>query len=1013
MVEQIVNYRICLLGKPMVYVNDIPMNIKRKKCRGLVYFLAAENKPMGRERLQDIFWPDQDICTAPHNLNVHLYEIRRQMPNLIISDNDYIQINPQSTIDTHLFDYSLTTEHHDGEQLQKTLSLYQGDFLEGFSIGESVDFDNWKVNLQEYYLTLYIRGLAKSAEYYHSRGEYDKGITVLKHAIKIDPLKEELYRSEMLIHYNAGDLLKVSQTYKKLKRVLDEEMGLKPMKETQALYDAMVANKPLQELGYSDHKSRRNYNQKIKNDMVSPARVLMPFIGRDKELHQLDDLSNTKGLVIIGGTPGVGKTRLIEEYMRTWEGLVLYVKCLKTEKDIPYLPVIEAIRKFVNTPKRTALLEQVKREIYVDWWNELRRIVPEIDLTDINHSQLASGAYGKMQAITQFITILSRKGKLLFLIDDLQWADDETLGLINYLVQQCVPEDIYFLGTQRLIDNNPKLITIKEFLSQLNLLKGILLKRLDHESIKIFAKQITNIDCTTLAEWLERITTGNAFQLTEFIYFLKERIGDSKYDAVDIQTMIDSSIIPPAIESYLLPGFVSLSQRANRVLEAASVYGNSFIFKILIPATGLSETEALDGLEELMHKGYLVINNDHEYVFDHSLVREVAYKLINPARRQWIHLKIAEALERNKRLMMEPVDPFLAFHYEKSSQPEKSIPFALKAGDDAAKVASWSDALKYYKQASKYSEDFLTILEYLTEMYINAGEMRKFDSACSEGAAMARKSGREDLYVLYSLESHLSKIDNIEEYHWGLIPCYPELMPPGLDAWLIRAHKYLQQPINDNYLMARFYIDMALIMAAQGELEKALDCYQQVVNGFTEVGTSESYRRLLLTAQLCLGIYSRHLEKPKAKEVIVSGLQLTRDYGILYLLPAYLCEYGRILMDEADCGQVLEILNDGLHQAQAFKQTYLIARIKTMLGNYYIKAKDKQKAIQEWKEALAILENINACQPQVRLLVELIKYSHTKEKYKYRDKIVYLIKDVKSDLLQEEINNSFNDKVRV
>ncbi|HEX3010760.1 MAG TPA: AAA family ATPase [Syntrophomonadaceae bacterium] len=434
MANQQGNLIINLLGKPIILQNDNPLNIKRKKCRGIIYYLAAHNNPISRYALQEIFWPEHDFSTAQHNLNVHLSEIRRQIPNLIQGDNSSVQISSEIKIDTRLFEMCI--EKSDEEELQKTLLLYRGDFLDGFTIDNSPEYDNWKLEQQEHFKIIFTRGLAKLAEFCDNRGEYLKGIFALQQALKIDPLQEELYRSTMLLHYHAGDILKVNQTYKKLKKVLDEELGVLPMSETQALYDAMINNKLLGELGYSSHKNRHNYNVTKKYDLIGQYNLIIPFTGRDKELKQIEDLSHKNGLIIIEGAPGSGKTRLIEEFMQRWEGLILYGCCIELEIDINYHPFTEAIRRFIRATEWKTLQEDVKNEMGPFWWNELRCFVPEIDLHDKTNQYIANDKYALMEAVSQFINILSQKQKLLIVIDDLQWGDNPSIGLLGYLVRQ-------------------------------------------------------------------------------------------------------------------------------------------------------------------------------------------------------------------------------------------------------------------------------------------------------------------------------------------------------------------------------------------------------------------------------------------------------------------------------------------------------------------------------------------------------------------------------------------------
>ena len=826
--------------------------------------------------------------------------------------------------------------------------------------------------------------LTKMAECYELRGEYDEGLLMLQRALSIDPLQEELYRRVMLIHYRAGNILGVSKTYKKLKTVLDDEIQILPMPETRALYEGIIANRSLEELGLTNQKNRFNY-KKPKRELIKDTRLPFPLIGREQELKKLEELSQKNGLILIQGDPGIGKTRLIEEYMEHWDGIIFYGHCLELQTNIlPYHPIIEAIRKFVNSSD-LQVLENIKKEINPAYWNALRCLIPEINFQDKTLPGTIDDTYCLMEAISQFFIILSKKQKIIMVLDDLHWADNATLGLLGYIIQQCSSEDIVFLGTRRLSNPTPQLNRLLALLKRLNLLSDLCISPLKTESIVLFADQIKNNNSVLLGQWLEQISEGNPYILTELIYYMREESRFSADDTVDVQSVMNVPIIPQTIESFIRARFDSLSEGARRLLDSAAACGISFSFKMISNPIILSESDALDALDELLENGLIRAKDDQEYVFNHSMIREVVYRLINPSRRQWIHLQIAEMIEKNVLVGKESQHAVLAFHFGESSQPERSVPYALRAGDNAAKLAAWTEAISFYEQAYRYSDEntSLSILSYLIEMYVNNWQFSQVELVSPQFADLAQKAGREDMFLLSQMELYIVK--NMEEYLWAIIPNFLEPIPAETEKYFFLAQEYCQKNEVDKYFLARLYLIGALSSIYRGNLAEAVVRYKHLLNETNTTDCEGPLLRLILAAKLGVGVYGYYLGKPGAKESIMAGLQLAKEKRVVYFLPAFLCEYGKILTDEGKFQQAQAMFDEGLEQAHICDMPYHIAGIKTAMGSLHLKCNQTEDALKLWKEALRITIKMNTYQLQTQLIFLLFPFSSNEERKKYTE----------------------------
>src|SRR5512139_1668722 len=233
---------IQLLGTPLILLDDQPLTITRKKSRALVYYLAAHDKPLTREQILSVFWPDSDRVSAQQVLRTTLHGLRQALGAALITDEHTLTLAPEVEVDVRRFEASLQRPSltTNDQQLTTVLQLYRGDFLSGFALGDSAEFDDWLTEQQEHYRRLAIRGFIALATLHEQQHDYQAALAALDRALAFDPLQEDVQRSALRVHYLAGDRTGAIRRYEALRKLLDEEMGIPPMAETRALYDAII-----------------------------------------------------------------------------------------------------------------------------------------------------------------------------------------------------------------------------------------------------------------------------------------------------------------------------------------------------------------------------------------------------------------------------------------------------------------------------------------------------------------------------------------------------------------------------------------------------------------------------------------------------------------------------------------------------------------------------------------------------------------------------------------------------
>ena len=236
--------RVYLLGAAFVEWRAQPLPIARRLARCLLYRLAAQLKPVPREELAFTFWPDEPEAAAHRHLS-HLISHLRQslpLPSIIRATNDLVDLNPQvAWSDSEQF-WSACADPHTADTglLQQALELYRGPFMSGSQLAACPEFGAWVTSQRDQYQRLYLDILAGLVGMAADQAEYTKAIFYARHYLTVDELAEDIQRRLMMLHLLAGDRPAAMQQYHRCASVLKRELGVEPLPETRALYQAIL-----------------------------------------------------------------------------------------------------------------------------------------------------------------------------------------------------------------------------------------------------------------------------------------------------------------------------------------------------------------------------------------------------------------------------------------------------------------------------------------------------------------------------------------------------------------------------------------------------------------------------------------------------------------------------------------------------------------------------------------------------------------------------------------------------
>ena len=454
--------------------------------------------------------------------------------------------------------------------------------------------------------------------------------------------------------------------------------------------------------------------------MQASATRRRPFVGREAEISELRGLvdrlrSGEGGLVLIGGEPGIGKTRLSEEVLfhaREQGYLTLEGHSYETETVQPYLPWVEglemAARVVPSDPFREALGESAP---------EIAKLMPELrrSYEDISEpiplppEQQRRYLFNSFQ---EFVDRLSHKSPLVWLLDDLHWADESSLLLLEHLAQKLQTLPILFLGTYRDVEldvGKP----FEQMLAQLvrqRLAQRRPLKRLpENDTRELLTELGESAAPNALVRAVYDATEGNPFFVEEVFQHLKEQ---GKLFNEDGSWVSDESVddveVPEGVRLVIGRRLERLASETQKFLTAASVIGRVFDARVLEVMESF-DVESVDRSLDEAERAQLVVTQaqgrDVRYSFSHELTRHTLVTNTSLRRRQALHLEIAVALERLGKQQANPAE--LAHHLFEagsSADPVKTTEYLKLAGERALESAAAEDALRFFEQAISVDE---------------------------------------------------------------------------------------------------------------------------------------------------------------------------------------------------------------------------------------------------------------------------------------------------------------------
>lgn len=457
-------------------------------------------------------------------------------------------------------------------------------------------------------------------------------------------------------------------------------------------------------------------------DESAAAVAMLDALSRGRLVGRAEELAESRELwrraregrghcLLLSGEPGAGKTRLARELIvqAAVDGaIVLNGACYEYEATTPYLPFVEAFRRWV----REQTDESKLREILGDAAPQLAKLAPEVEsrigpfparpTLPAHEERLLF-----FDAVAQVFIELGRRRGLLFYIDDLHWADGSTLWLVGHLLRNLRAARVLIVASYREIELDRAHPLAKALVdwNRERLMTRIVLRRFGSDETREQLSALLNEPVAAdFAEAVHRETEGNPFFVEEVIKALIEQGSVGRKSGEWTCGAIADLVIPQSVKEAIGSRLDRVSQGCNEILRAAAVVGKTFTFEEVIAAVGSENEEALlDALDEATAAQLLVAERGEAFTFTHDKIREVLYEELNPIRRRRLHRRTAEGLERHRDSAPVAVET-LAHHYIEAGDYQRGLDYAKQAAAAAEKIFAFDEAIAAYGRALECAE---------------------------------------------------------------------------------------------------------------------------------------------------------------------------------------------------------------------------------------------------------------------------------------------------------------------
>jgi DNA-binding SARP family transcriptional activator len=778
------------LGPVEISYAQQPLKIPRRVERGILYFLAAENRTVTRTQLIDLLWPEANQVDPRGALRTALSRLRNHLPDKthLVTELDQVSLDfTRCKIDlvrfqeTYLSLQGLLSAFPNKKplpvqifnQIKEALNLWRGDeVIQGDDLSDYPELEAWRQRLNRNLSQQREILMKRLADHYQADGQLDWALDVYIQLGRMNHLDISTHLSVIDILIKLGRLQESLEFCDALEVIFERE------------YKAPLPDEILERCHHAQMLLNANLGRP-EQEWPIPLSIQLPLIGRTTELRLLRQAYFRGGLVKIQGEMGVGKTRLVQELfvILSPKPVLISAPAKESESALPLAPFVHALRRYVP--------DEIWAEIDTVWVNQLSMLLPELtemrqDCSPSSASKWPSAKQHLFDALYHLLLLVVRKyGRILFFLDDAHWADHQTVEALSYLVAQDFFDEHGLLIISTWVEQtNHRIDEMFNQFYRTHHLQTITLHNLNPDELRLLTLHASHQPPSwTFLDQLFQETNGNPFLALEIIRHIMEM-------SIDISEpdSIDRLPLPESVHVLIRSRLNQLSDDSHRVLTCAAVIGSDISPDLLQAVSNIHQHRFMIALDPLIRSGILQLNKEgqadsEKLEFIHEKMREVVIKETSPTYLQILHQTVARQLSEGAQSMDKAA--VIAEHFAASGDTKNAFQWFLQAAAHAWFLGAAVDVNRAYQQAER-------LLQNTPQTGFTIDDIFKLYKAWSD----------------FAFQSH--KVDVLEEVGVKLQQCSDEKLKPhliGLSNYVLARACFLREDYDTGLMLSESAIN--------------------------------------------------------------------------------------------------------------------------------------------------------------------------------------------------------------